>query len=73
LLPHIAALFDVEVPPGAPTPKPLRSGPHRPDAKKRGAPAAASAAKAKSAGGEPRDAPQDGDPGGAPGADGAAP
>ena len=42
LLPQIAALFEVEVPAGAPVPKPLRPGPIRPDGKKRAArPAAA--------------------------------
>ncbi|CAN5844439.1 hypothetical protein BH18ACT2_BH18ACT2_07100 [soil metagenome] len=35
LLPHIAALYGVEVRPGAPAPRPLRPGPARPDARKR--------------------------------------
>ncbi len=37
LLPQIAALFEVEVPAGAPVPKPLRPGPVRPEARKRAA------------------------------------
>jgi hypothetical protein len=35
LLPQIAGLFGVEVPPDAPTPKPLRPGPSRAEARKR--------------------------------------
>ncbi len=37
LLPQVAALFEIEVPPGAAVPKPLRPTPRRPDAKKQAA------------------------------------
>ncbi len=59
LLPQIAALFEVEVPAGAPVPKPLRPGPTRPDAKKR---AARPAGARKQQPASPTAAPRTGEP-----------